>query len=185
MSLIGDKVYLNPTHENDISYLAAFMNDDHIKYFGRNCGSAVYEKKMKTRLEENKDDEVYTIFRKDKNEIIGDISINSIDSYNRAGSLSIVIFGNENRGKGFGKEAILLMLKHAFIDLNLENIDLGTWEYNKAAIHVYEKLGFKVIGRRRNRRIVGNNYYDEIMMDIISGDYFKLYGNTELEKYKE
>ncbi|ADK79566.1 GCN5-related N-acetyltransferase [Sediminispirochaeta smaragdinae DSM 11293] len=184
MSLIGEKVYLNPTHENDIPFLANFMNDDHIKYFGRNCGSAIYETKMKTHFEENKEDERYTIFRKDNNEIIGDISINSIDIYNRAGSLSVIIYGKENRGKGFGKEAILLILKHAFIDLNLENIDLGTWEYNKAAIHVYEKIGFKLIGRRRNRRIVGNSFYDEIIMDMISDEYFKLYGNTELEKYK-
>jgi len=184
MSMAGEKIYLNPIQESDISILANYMNDDHIKLFGRNCGSAIYEKRMKDHLEESQKDQVYTIFQKDNNTIVGDISINFIDLYNRSGMLSIVIHGEENRGKGFGKEAILLILKHAFIDINLESVHLGTWEYNKAALHLYEKIGFKFIGRRRNRRIVGNKYYDEIMMDMISKEYFGLYGNEELKKYE-
>ena len=184
MSMIGEKIYLNPVQEGDIPVLANYMNDDHIKLFGRNCGSAVYEKKMKDRFEERQGDQVYTIFRKDNNRVIGDISVNLIDIYNRSGMLSITIHGEENRGKGFGKEAILLILKHAFIDINLESVYLGTWEFNKPALHLYEKIGFKIIGRRRHHRIVGNKYYDEIMMDMISEEYFGLYGDEELKKYE-
>jgi len=183
MSIAGDKIYLNPLHENDVPILAKYMNDDHIKMFGRNNGKAVYEKNMKDRLEKKQGDESYTIFRKDNDSIIGDVGINFIDAYNRSGMLGIIIYGDENRGKGFGKEAIKLILKHAFIDINLESIYLGTWEYNKAALHLYEKIGFKIIGRKRNSRIVGNRTYDEIMMDMISKEYFERYGNNELLKY--
>ncbi len=184
MSMVGKKVYLNPLQENDIPILANYMNDDHIKVYGRNCGSAVYEKQMKDKLEGYQKDQTYVIFREDTNIIIGDISINSIDIYNRSGTLSIMIYGEENRRKGFGIESIQLMLKHAFIDINLESVQLGTWEFNKPAIHLYEKVGFKIIGRHRHRRIIGNKYYDEILMDIISQEYFELYGNEELKKYE-
>lgn len=183
MSLVGEKVYLNPLQEGDLSTLSEYMNDEHVKLFGRNCGSAVYEKKMKEHLNDQLENEMYTIFRKDNNEIIGDISIHSIDKYNRAGSLSIMICKEENQNKGFGSEAMLLILKHAFLEINLESLQLGTWEYNLPAIKVYKKIGFKIAGRNRNRKIVGNKFYDEILMDMISEDYFNLYGNAEFKKY--
>ena len=183
MSIIGEKVYLNPLQESDITILTKYMNYEHIKIFGRNCGSAIYEKRMKEKIEDRQRNESYTIFRKDNNQIIGDISISSIDTYNRAGMLAIVICGDENRGKGFGKEALLLILKHAFIEINLESVQLGVWEFNKPAIHLYEKIGFKTAGKHRNRRIIGNRFYDEILMDMISKEYFELYGNEELMRY--
>ena len=89
----------------------------------------------------------------------------------------------ENRGKGYGKEAIELLLKHGFINLNLESIYLGVYEYNGSAIKVYEKVGFKYVGKRRHSRILGNRIYDEIIMDMISEEYFQLYGNEEMNKY--
>lgn len=183
MSIVGDKIYLNPTLESDIPTLAAFMNDDHVKMFGRNNGKILYEKAMKEHLEKKENDESYTIWRKDTQTIIGDVGISFIDMYNRSGMIGIMIGGEENRGKGFGKEAMLIILKHGFIDINLESINLGTWEYNKPAISLYKKLGFKEIGRMRKARIVGNRYFDEVMMDMTSEEYFELYGNEELKKY--
>ena len=184
MFLEGAKVYLNPSREDDIPMLVKFMNEDVIRLVGRNNGSIVYENIFKERFtEREKKDELFSIFKKENDSIIGDMSLNSMDRYNRSAMISIVIYGDENRGRGYGREAILLLLKHAFIDINLESVHLGTWEFNKRAIHLYESIGFKNIGRRRNSRIVGNKYFDEVMMDMISCEYFDLYGNKELEKY--
>ncbi|MHB9004905.1 MAG: GNAT family N-acetyltransferase, partial [Coriobacteriia bacterium] len=82
-----------------------------------------------------------------------------------------------------GQDAIKLLLKHAFINLNLESVYLGVYEYNKAAIHVYEKVGFKFVGKRRHSRIIGNRIYDEVLMDMIAEEYFALYGDAEMETY--
>jgi RimJ/RimL family protein N-acetyltransferase len=183
MSLEGEKVYLNPVQEKDIPLLAAFMNDDHIKIFGRNSGSAVYEKKMRDRLDESQKNESYAIFKKDGDELIGDIGLSFIDLYNRSAMLGVMVHGERNRGEGYGTEAILLFLKHAFIDLNLESLWLGTWDYNAGAMRVYERIGFKPIGRRRKARVVGDRRYDEIMMDMISEEYFERYGKAELGRY--
>jgi RimJ/RimL family protein N-acetyltransferase len=95
-----------------------------------------------------------------------------------------VIGKKENRGQGFGKETIKMVLKHAFIDLNLESIYLGVYDYNVKAIRLYEKVGFKYVGRRRHAKILGNRMYDEVIMDMVSEEYFKMYGNEEIEQYK-
>jgi RimJ/RimL family protein N-acetyltransferase len=182
--LEGSKVYLNPIKEADIPFLAGFMNDEHIRIFGRNNGSIVYEEKMKERmLDKQKSDELFGIYRIDTDTLIGDASLNDIDVYNRSAMVGIIINGDENRGNGFGQDAVKLLLKHAFIDLNLESVSLGTWDFNIPAKHVYEKLGFKLVGKRRRGRIVGNRYHDEIIMDMIAEEYFDMYGNDEMKKY--
>jgi RimJ/RimL family protein N-acetyltransferase len=182
--LEGSKVYLNPIKEGETSNLVNFMNDEHIRIYGRNCGNIIYEEKMKEKIEEiQKKDEAFGIHKVEDDSIIGDGSVNSIDKYNRSAMLSIIIIGDENRGKGFGQDAIKLLMKHAFINLNLESLYLGTWEYNKPAIHVYEKLGFKMVGKMRNCRRVGNQVFDEVIMDMIADEYFTLYGNIEMRMY--
>lgn len=45
-------------------------------------------------------------------------------------------------GKGYGTDAMNLILRYAFMELNLRRISLDTFEYNPRAIHSYEKVGF-------------------------------------------
>jgi RimJ/RimL family protein N-acetyltransferase len=182
--LESEHIYFSPISEKDYETISQFMNEETYRILGRKNGSIVYESKFKERMVEIlKDDEIFVIYRKDTNAIIGDICLSDIDKINRSAMLGIGIGKDENRDKGFGKEAMILMLKHAFIDLNLESVNLGTYEYNKRAIHLYEKIGFKKVGRHRNAKIVGNKFFDDIIMDILSSEYFELYGNYEMEKY--
>jgi RimJ/RimL family protein N-acetyltransferase len=184
MFLEGDRIYLNPITEKDIPQLVLFANDEIGRIIGSNSGKIAYEEKLKERiLDRQKTDEMFGIYSIETDDIVGDISLHSIDKYNRSGTLSMGIGNDSYRNKGFGKEALVLMQKHAFIDINLESVNLGTWDFNKRAIHVYEKVGFKVVGRRRNARIVGNKLFDEVIMDMISKEYYELYGNKEMEKY--
>ncbi len=45
-----------------------------------------------------------------------------------------------------------LLLDYGFNALNLQNIMLEVFDYNKRAIKAYEKVGFKVIGKRRQAK---------------------------------
>lgn len=80
----------------------------------------------------------------DKNDkILGLISLVSINYINQSAELHIMIGMEEERCKGMGTFAICTMIEHAFIDLNLQRIQLSVLEDNLRAIHVYEKIGFK------------------------------------------
>ncbi len=48
---------------------------------------------------------------------------------------------------------------------------LGTFSFNERAINCYEKVGFKIIGSRRQARILGNEKYDVIFMDILADEF--------------
>ncbi len=65
--------------------------------------------------------------------LIGFVAIHGIEWNNRMGLLAIGIGDVNDRGKGYGREAIHLILKYAFYELNL-HVGLDVISYNKAAM---------------------------------------------------
>ena len=99
------------------------------------------------------------------------------DSINRNAVLGIFIGDKEYRSKGYGKEAIELILDFGFNYLNLHEIKLDVMAFNERAQKCYKKCGFKEYGRRRESVYLNGKYYDVISMDILrrefTGDYIK------------
>jgi RimJ/RimL family protein N-acetyltransferase len=68
------------------------------------------------------------------------------------------------------------MLGHGFNNLNLHRIELGVFDFNPRAIHVYEKLGFKREGVLRDYLFSDGAYHDQILMSILDHEYREKYG---------
>ena len=83
----------------------------------------------------------------------------------------IFIGDKDYREKGYGTEAIRLILDYGFNYLNLNNIKLDLMEFNERALACYKKCGFKEYGRRRKCRFINGKCYDVIEMDILSGEF--------------
>ena len=182
--LVGEKVYLSEIRSEDSEVFIRIMNEEDARILARSRRDVMNDANAKGMVENlQKHEEGFIIRRVADDEAIGYGLLMDKDLYNREAMLAITIGDRENRGKGFGQDAIKLLLKHAFIDLNLESVHLGVYEYNETAIHVYEKVGFKLVGKRRHSRIIGNRIYDEVLMDMIAEEYFALYGDAEMEKY--
>ena len=182
--LENDRVYLSPIGAEDIAFFIESMNDEDVRVLARSRRDVMNEVNAKEMVENlQKDEEGFIIRRKDDDERIGYGLIVDHDKYNRQASLALVIGKKENRGIGFGGEAIKLLMKHAFIDLNLESLYLSVYEYNKPAMRLYEKVGFKFVGKRRNAVIVGNRRCDEVLMDMVSDEYFERYGEGALRRW--
>ncbi len=75
------------------------------------------------------------------------------------------------RRKGFGTEASRLICEYGFFFRNLHSIKVEVHEYNKAAMRVYERLGFKTAGRLRGANLLNNRRYDEIIMDLLRSEF--------------
>jgi RimJ/RimL family protein N-acetyltransferase len=82
-----------------------------------------------------------------------------------------IFIGNKQYwNKGFGQEALGLLTDYGFQSLNLNNIMLTVFSFNKRAIKCYEKAGFKQFGVRKESKIVNETKYDEIYMQILRKD---------------
>jgi RimJ/RimL family protein N-acetyltransferase len=111
---------------------------------------------------------------RETDEVIGDIALQSIDAYNRNANIRIAI-EEPYQGKGYGSEALLLMLDYGFGIVNLHRIELNVFAYNERAAYVYEKLGFKVEGRQRDALYYNHQYHDSILMSILEDEYRALH----------
>ena len=74
-------------------------------------------------------------------------------------------------GKGYGTDAMKVILRYAFQELNLRRVALGTFEYNPRAIRSYEKAGFIHEGRARKYLQREGRRWDLLFMGILREEW--------------
>ncbi len=102
---------------------------------------------------------------------IGNLGLFSIDWRLGEAEVGIMIGAKEHWNKGYGTEAMLLLLRHAFETLNLHRVFLRVFENNLGAIRSYEKAGFVHEGRLRDANFQDGEYKDVLMMSILEPEW--------------
>ena len=103
--------------------------------------------------------------------LIGFVAIHSIEWNNGAGLLAVGIGEPEYRGKGYGTDALRLILRFAFHELNLFRVGLDVIATNTRAVRAYEKLGFQHEGRMRGAVLRDGRRTDRIFMGILRDEW--------------
>jgi len=99
------------------------------------------------------------------------VSLTNISEINASADLSVILGTAENRDKGIGTEAISILLRYAFEDSGLNRVGLSVFEFNEAAMHAYQKLGFKTEGRMRQAIQRDGSFHDAILMSILAQEW--------------
>ncbi|MBS4174102.1 GNAT family protein [Bacillus sp. FJAT-49736] len=176
--LEGNLVYLKPISIKDTDiYLETLFNPETRRLTGT---QAIFTREQIYDYLERKSKDTTTsilllIIAKETNQVIGDIALQSIDHLNRNANIRISIENQVNRGKGYGTEALQLLLEHGFGVLNLHRIELNVFAYNEKAYQVYEKIGFKKEGIQRDALYYDFKYHDSILMAILEEEYKEKY----------
>jgi RimJ/RimL family protein N-acetyltransferase len=82
-------------------------------------------------------------------------------------TLFVGIGEREHWGHGYGTEATRLICEYGFFFRNLHSIKAEVNGYNGRAIRVYERLGFKLVGRLRDVIVMNGKRYDQVIMDLL------------------
>ena len=82
-------------------------------------------------------------------------------------TLFVGIGEREHWGKGLGTEATRLICEYGFFFRSLHSIKVEVTGYNRRAIRVYGRLGFKLVGRLRDAIAMNGNRYDQVIMDLL------------------
>ena len=177
--LIGENIYLSPLNSQDLKKFVEWLNDfETTDYTGRSSTLTTLEDE-KQYLEKstisNTNKRQFGIISSKEDILIGTIGLHDIDYINRKATLGIFIGDKQFRSKGYGIEAIKLILDFGFNYLNLNNIKLDLMEFNEGALKCYKKCGFKEYGRRRKSVYINGKYYDTICMDILSCEFKENY----------
>ena len=118
----------------------------------------------------------FAIIKKETEEFLGTVALKRVYMINRGASLSVTIHNPENQNKGYGTDAVKCILKFGFNVLNLHRIKLHVYEFTANAVHVYEKLGFKKVGVRREASYIMGQYQNDLLMDILENEFREIYG---------
>lgn len=175
MSIQGKKSNLRPFITSDADPLWESIDNETInKLTGTHADFTrdMIDRYVANQIKEDDDSRVsFIIEARDDIRPVGEVVINDIDPDNRSGSIRISLFYEADFGKGYGSEAMHMMVDYGFRELNLHRISLGVYNFNPRAIHVYEKIGFKKEGVLRDALLWKGEYVDEIIMSILEHEW--------------
>jgi RimJ/RimL family protein N-acetyltransferase len=94
-----------------------------------------------------------------------------IDIGGKVAVFGIEIGDTDHWGKGYGFAAMSLLMEYAFTVLKLHKVELGVFAFNKRAIGLYRKIGFKIEGVKKDHLFYEGKYYDEIQMGLFAKEF--------------
>lgn len=107
----------------------------------------------------------------DDSSAVGEVVINDVDHDNKSANIRIAFFSEADVSKGYGTDAMRLMVDYGFKHMGLHRIELGVYAFNPRAIRAYEKVGFKREGVLRDALLWDGEYTDSIVMSILEHEW--------------
>lgn len=111
----------------------------------------------------------FAVVERATGELVGDVALHTTGPEDRCGFFGLLIAPGR-RGEGFGTDATRTLCRFAFEAMNLHRLELDVVAANTRACHVYQKVGFRVEGRRRACYFHRGMYEDFIMMGMLRGE---------------
>lgn len=171
--LVGDRIYLSNVNVEDaeayVEWFSDFRTADGIGRSSKMMSVECEKEWLGNSLNNNEYD--FAIVNLETDELIGNCGIMNINQKDRYAEVGIFIGKEKDRNKGYGTEALKLLLDYSFNYLNLNNMELAVMSFNERAIACYKKVGFKEYGRRRESYFLNGKYYDRVFMDILAREF--------------
>lgn len=104
------------------------------------------------------------------NEAIGVMMLDDIRWTHRTAWLALGIGEPAYRGRGYGTDAMRLILRYAFGELNLHRVQLTVFSYNAPAIRLYERIGFVREGVYREALLRGGQRHDLLLYGLLEDE---------------
>ncbi|MGQ9700022.1 MAG: GNAT family N-acetyltransferase [Candidatus Bipolaricaulaceae bacterium] len=173
--LYGKDLRLRAIEREDIPRFVRWLNDPEVRQFllmHQPLSRAQEERWFEEQLS-RADELLLAIEVREGGEWIhiGNVGLHRIDLKNRTATLGIVIGEKDFWGKGFGREALRVLLRYAFLELGLHRVELETFSFNVRALRCYEAVGFKKVGVRRQALFRDGAFHDLILMDLLAEEF--------------
>lgn len=173
----SSRIYLRKMTEDDISIYHKWRSDVEVMATTSPHLEAVTFEDTKHFVEQvilgSHSSKSYIIVDKESQAPIGVTSLIQIDNKNRNAECILDIGEKEFWGKGYGTEALRMLLDYAFLELNLHRVSLCVFSFNTKAVKLYEKLGFQREGVLRQALFRAGEWHDILQMGMLQAEYGK------------
>jgi len=167
----GERLFLAPQNPDDAEVYAKWLNDPAVAVQLDGYSAVFNLARVQKQFEEADDAHYYAVVLREGERLIGNVNLRDICGIGRTATLGVFIGEAEDRGKGYGAEAIRLMLGYGFDALNLNNVALEVFADNTQGIACYKKVGFREFGRRREATFHSGRHVDVVHMDILAREF--------------
>ena len=169
--LVGSKCYLSPINPDDAETFTTWLNDIEVTRTLGMAASSISLASERQILEKVAQEHVYGIVDLATDTLLGNVGLHQIDHAHRSCVIGIFIGDKSAWGKGYGPEALRLLMGFAFDYLNMHTVKLMVYEFNARARAAYAKIGFKEAGRWRDAVFREGRFHDVIMMDMLEDEF--------------
>lgn len=132
-----------------------------------------YEK-LEKQMEESNRDFYFTIRSAADDRLLGFIRLYWIEWSHGSGNLQMGIGDSQDRGQGYGSEALKMVLRFAFDELNLYRLSLWIGADNLAGIRFFQRFGFVEEVRRRQALQRDGRFWDLLLLGLLAEDWRRL-----------
>jgi RimJ/RimL family protein N-acetyltransferase len=179
----GKKIILRELRAGDLPLVTGWINRPEVAYFMGIPAPISFEQQKRwfKITTAGSDKKVFAIVLRRTGRHVGNISLHAISARNRNAALNIFIGEPADRGKGYAREAIMLLLGYSFGALGMHRVYLTLHSENKAAYRLYKFCGMKKEGLLREHERYSGKYVDKIVMGILKDEYKVLMNKVETD----
>ncbi len=176
----SDRIYLSPISVDDYQIYTRWLNDETLAGGIGNFKSTITELTEKEWIEKvcKKGEPHFAIIKKENDKLLGTYGLTIKDEVSRRIYVGGYIGEKDERGKGYGTEALKLITKFAFEILNAETVFAEIFSFNENSLKSAKKAGYSIAGKYRNAYFYNGKFHDEICVEIIKEDYLKIKNET-------
>ncbi|MGM0365625.1 MAG: GNAT family N-acetyltransferase [Actinomycetota bacterium] len=165
--IVGRKTIIRKLEERDLDKSLLWLKDPEVnKYLSQDFAG----------LNKQQEDEWYQFMKRSKNDLafaietttgryIGNCALHKINWFRKTAEFGIVIGEKNYWNKGYGTEAVKIVISYATRKLKLRSIVLNVYEYNKRAIKAYQKCGFLLKKILQKDHYYNRRYWDTYVME--------------------
>mgnify|MGYP001148009286 CR=1 FL=1 len=172
ITLKGEHIYLRALEPEDLAFIHAIENDESIWEISNTI--TPYSKYLIKQYLEHAHKDIYEVkqlrlvISSYDDEALGMIDVFDFDVKNRRAGIGILVKETANRQKGFGKEALSLLVNYCFTHLDMHQLYCNISEENKASIALFTNQGFQEIGLKKDWNLVNNQFKNEYIFQFIN-----------------
>jgi RimJ/RimL family protein N-acetyltransferase len=173
--LEGERVRLRELHLDDLPQLDAWWRDPAVLLFDSDAvrprpEGAPTELFRRWSANEDPASVGFSVVARDEGTLLGHVGLFNISRKDRNAEVNIVL-GPPHQGRGYGTDAMRVLVRYGFLELGLHRIELAVFAFNERALAAYTTAGFVLEGRRRQRVFHGGAFHDDLVMAILRPDW--------------
>jgi len=170
--LEGTAIKLRALEPEDLDFLYRIENDSNLWEYSTTqtpYSKFVLKQYLKDALRDIYEaKQLRLVITTSENSTLGMIDLFDFDPKNKRVGVGILIASQEDRQKGYAKEALQLLSSYAFNHLHVHQIYANIGEKNIKSIALFEKIGFSKVGTKKDWNFYKGKFHNELLYQLVN-----------------